>query len=138
MLRMASLRRKLCYTVTLMTIAANLGSMFTPSAIPRTCTYSLCPDLACRSFLLLTGPYAAGAALLLGVCVLFGYRHRQLSIRMGETAPLRRGNIAFYLVLFLLCVLTWRAFYPHGTCWRWWGFCCCGGTGGCLSASTTP
>ena len=36
-----------------------------------------------------------------------------LSIRMGETAPLRRGNIAFYLVLFLLCVLTVAGFLPH-------------------------
>ena len=44
MLRMASLRRKLCYTVTLMTIAANLGSMFTPIGNPRTCPYSPCPD----------------------------------------------------------------------------------------------
>ena len=35
MLRMASLRRKLCYTVTLMTIAANLGSMFTPIGNPQ-------------------------------------------------------------------------------------------------------
>ena len=32
---------------------------------------------------------------------------------MGETAPLRRGNIAFYLVLFLLCVLTVAGFLPH-------------------------
>ena len=113
MLRMASLRRKLCYTVTLMTIAANLGSMFTPIGNPQNLYLFALSGLSLPEFLLLTGPYAAGAALLLGVCVLFGYRHRQLSIRMGETAPLRRGNIAFYLVLFLLCVLTVAGFLPH-------------------------
>ena len=106
MLRMASLRRKLCYTVTLMTIAANLGSMFTPIGNPQNLYLFALSGLSLPEFLLLTGPYAAGAALLLGVCVLFGYRHRQRSIRMGETAPLRRGNIAFYLVLFLLGGLT--------------------------------
>ena len=113
MLRMTSLRRKLCYTVTLMTIAANLGSMFTPIGNPQNLYLFALSGLSLPEFLLLTGPYAAGAALLLGVCVLFGYRHRQLSIRMGETAPLRRGNIAFYLVLFLLCVLTVAGFLPH-------------------------
>ena len=111
--RMGSLRRKLCYTVTLMTIAANLGSMFTPIGNPQNLYLFALSGLSLPEFLLLTGPYAAGAALLLGVCVLFGYRHRQLSIRMGETAPLRRGNIAFYLVLFLLCVLTVAGFLPH-------------------------
>ena len=50
MLRMASLRRRMCYTVTLMTIAGNLGSMFTPIGNPRTCTYSACPEWACRNF----------------------------------------------------------------------------------------
>lgn len=113
MLRMASLRRKLCYTVTLMTIAANLGSMFTPIGNPQNLYLFALSGLSLPEFLLLTGPYAAGAALLLGVCVLFGYRHRQLSIRMGEVAPLRRGEIAFYLVLFLLCVLTVGGFLPH-------------------------
>ena len=43
MLRMASLRRKLCYTVTLMTIAANLGSMFTPIGNPQN-LYLFSPD----------------------------------------------------------------------------------------------
>ena len=98
MLRMASLRRK---------------SMLTPIGNPQNLYLFALSGLSLPEFLLLTGPYAAGAALLLGVCVLFGYRHRQLSIRMGETAPLRRGNIAFYLVLFLLCVLTVAGFLPH-------------------------
>ena len=32
---------------------------------------------------------------------------------MGETASLNRGEIAFYLVLFLLCVATVSGFLPH-------------------------
>ena len=113
MLRMAALRRKLCYTVTLMTIAANLGSMFTPIGNPQNLYLFSLSGLSLPEFLGLTGPYTAGAALLLALLILFGYRHRQLTIQMGETAPLRRGNIAFYLVLFLMCVLTVAGFLPH-------------------------
>lgn len=138
MLRMASLRRKLCYTVTLMTIAANLGSMFTPIGNPQNLYLFALSGLSLPEFLLLTGPYAAGAALLLGVCVLFGYRHRQLSIRMGGP-PLCAGETSPFIWSSFCCACSrWRASCPTRHCWRWWGFCCCGGTGDCLSASTTP
>ena len=113
MLRMAALRRKLCYTVTLMTIAANLGCMFTPIGNPQNLYLFSLSGLTLPEFLFLTGPYTVGAALLLALFVGFGYRHRQLSIRMGETVPLRWGNIVFYLVLFLLCVAAVGGFLPH-------------------------
>ena len=113
MLRMAALRRKLCYTVTLMTVAANLGSMFTPIGNPQNLYLYGLSGLNLPEFLLLTAPYTVGAAILLALFILFGYRHRQLTIQMGETVPLRRGNIVFYLVLFLLCVLTVGGFLPH-------------------------
>ena len=113
MLRMASLRRKLCYTVTLMTIAANLGSMFTPIGNPQNLYLFALSGLSLPEFLLLTGPYAAGAALLLGVCVLFGYRHRRLSIRMGETGTSAPGKHRLLSGPLLLCVLTVAGFLPH-------------------------
>ena len=113
MLRMAALRRKLCYTVTLMTIAANLGSMFTPIGNPQNLYLFSLSGMGLPEFLQLMLPSTAGAAVLLVLFLFFGYRHRQLSIRMGEVDPLRRGEIAFYLVLFLLCVLTVGGFLPH-------------------------
>ena len=113
MLRMATQRRRMCYTVTLMTIAANLGSMFTPIGNPQNLYLFSLSGLSLPRFLLLTGPYAAGAALLLGVFILFGYRHSQLSIKLGETAPLNWRAIGFYLALFLLCVLSVAGFVPH-------------------------
>ena len=113
MLRMASLRRRMCYTVTMMTIAGNLGSMFTPIGNPQNLYLFGLSGMGLPEFLLLTGPYTLGAAVLLAAFVFFGYRHRQLTIRMGETASLNRGEIAFYLVLFLLCVATVSGFLPH-------------------------
>ncbi len=113
MLRMASLRRRMCYTVTLMTIAANLGSMLTPIGKPQNLYLFSLSGLKLPEFLFLTGPYVLGAALLLGISVFFGYRHRQLSINLEETIPLNWRSIAFYLSLFLLCVLTVSGFLPH-------------------------
>ena len=113
MLRMASLRRRLCYTVTLMTIAANLGSMFTPFGNPQNLYLFGLSGISLPEFLLLTIPYTLGAAVLLGAFVFFGYRHRQLSIKLGETAPLNWKKIGFYLALFLLCVATVSGFLPH-------------------------
>ena len=113
MLRMATQRRRMCYTVTLMTIAANLGSMFTPIGNPQNLYLFSLSGLSLPEFLLLTGPRALGAALLLGIFIFFGYRHSQLSIKLGAFPPLNRRAIAFYLALFLLCVLTVGGFVPH-------------------------
>ena len=113
MLRMATQRRRMCYTVTLMTIAANLGSMFTPIGNPQNLYLFSLSGASLPEFLLLTAPYTVGAAVLLAAFIYFGYRHSQLSIKLGETPPLNRGAIGFYLVLFLLCVLTVGGFIPH-------------------------
>ena len=113
MLRMVSQRRRMCYTVTLMTIAANLGSMFTPIGNPQNLYLFSLSGLSLPEFLTLTGPYTVGAALLLAVFIYFGYGYNHLSIQLGESAPLNRRAIAFYLALFLLCVMTVAGFVPH-------------------------
>lgn len=112
-LEMAHLRDRLCYTVVLMTIAGNLGSMFTPIGNPQNLYLFTLSGLDVLSFLRLTGPYTLAAALLLGLSVLFGYRQSRLSIEVGPIPPLDRPMICFYMALFLLCVLTVGGFVPH-------------------------
>ena len=104
MLEMASQRKRLCFAVALMTIAANLGSMFTPIGNPQNLYLFSLSGLSLPEFLGLTAPYTVGAALLLLLCVRFGCGHGTLSIRLGEAPPLRQGPVCFYLGLFLLCV----------------------------------
>ena len=113
MLEMASQRKRLCFAVVLMTIAANLGSMFTPIGNPQNLYLFSLSGLSLPEFLGLTAPYTVGAALLLLLCVRFGCGHGTLSIRLGEAPPLRRGPVCFYLALFLLCVAAVGGMVPH-------------------------
>lgn len=113
MLEMASQRKRLCFAVALMTIAANLGSMFTPIGNPQNLYLFSLSGLSLPEFLGLTAPYTMGAALLLLLCVRFGCGHGTLSIRLGEAPPLRRGPVCFYLALFLLCVAAVGGMVPH-------------------------
>lgn len=114
MLEMASQRKRLCFAVALMTIAANLGSMFTPIGTPQNLYLFSLSGLSLPEFLGLTAPYTVGAALLLLLCVRFGCGHGTLSIRLGEAPPLRQGPVCFYLGLFLLCVAAVGGMVPHG------------------------
>ena len=114
MLEMASQRKRLCFAVALMTIAANLGSMFTPIGNPQNLYLFSLSGLSLPEFLGLTAPYTVGAALLLLLCVRFGCGHGTLSIRRGEAPPLRQGPVCFYLGLFLLCVAAVGGMVPHG------------------------
>ena len=113
LLRMARLRVYICRTVALMTIAANLGSMFTPIGNPQNLYLFGLSGLSIPEFLRLTGPYTAASAALLLLCVLFGYRQSRLSIEVGESTPLNWRAIGVYLALFLLCVGTVGGLLPH-------------------------
>lgn len=113
MLEMASQRKRLCFAVALMTVAANLGSMFTPIGNPQNLYLFSLSGLSLPEFLGLTAPYTAGAALLLLLCVRFGCGYGTLSICLGEATPLRRGPVCFYLALFLLCVAAVGGMVPH-------------------------
>ena len=113
-LEAAGMSGRLCFTVTLMTIAANLGSMFTPMGNPQNLYLYTLSGLSLPEFLALTGPYAAGAALGLLGCVLLGFRQEKPEIQVEPTPPVRKGSVAFYGVLFVLCVLTVAGLIPHG------------------------
>ena len=113
LMRMADLKGRLTYTITLMTVAANLGSMLTPIGNPQNLYLFGLSGLSIPQFLALTGPCAAAAAVLLLLCIFFGYRQSRLDIQVGEGAPLDRGAVSWYGVLFLLCLLTVAGAVPH-------------------------
>ncbi len=115
-LSMAGLSDRLCYTVTLMTIAANLGSMFTPIGNPQNLYLFSLSGLGLGSFLLLTLPYTLAAAGLLTAFIFFGYRRQKggagaPSVR--PPLPANRGHVGLLLALFALCVATVAGVIPH-------------------------
>lgn len=70
-LRRAGMEGRMCLVATLMTIAANLGSMFTPVGNPQNLYLFTASGMGVGEFLQLMGPYtAASGAMLALACVL--------------------------------------------------------------------
>ena len=112
-LEMINLTDKLCGPVTLMTIAANLGSMFTPIGNPQNLYLFSLSGMGVPEFLELMWLYTGLAAFMLTAVVLVFYpeEHLQLDIKTERLKDKR--TVCFYLVLFALCVLTVAHFVPH-------------------------
>lgn len=95
-----------CRVVTLMTIAANLGSMFTPIGNPQNLYLFSLSRFNIGEFLLLMLPYTAASAVLLLLFVLIGGYKKQFTVCIEASTVSHKGVLAFYLVLFVLCLVT--------------------------------
>ena len=105
-LGMAGMEKRVCITVVLMTIAANLGSMLTPIGNPQNLYLYALSGMGAGSFVALMFPYAGASALLLaaGILAVFGKGRAECSVER-PSAPDRK-RLALYTGLFLLCLLT--------------------------------
>lgn len=102
-LEMAGGAGKLCFAVTLMTIAANLGSMMTPIGNPQNIYLYSLSGYSLPQFLLLMLPYGLLSAVLLAVLCVLGCSAAPVRVRQQHPTVDRRRTI-FYLVLFVLCL----------------------------------
>lgn len=103
----------LCLTVTLMTIAGNLGSMLTPIGNPQNLYLYGLSGLSLPQFLLLMLPYAAAAAVLLLASSAISFRSSAVAVPEQEAEVSGdRKRIAAYLVLFLVCLLSVAKILP--------------------------
>ena len=112
-LNMAGLAYSLCYTVTLMTIAANLGSMFTPMGNPQNLYLFSLSGLSIPQFLALTGPYALASGILLALFVFPAYPGGKITPHLTPAKKINRKSVCFYLVLFLCSLAAVAGFLPH-------------------------
>ena len=71
----------LCLTVTLMTIAGNLGSMLTPIGNPQNLYLYGLSGLSLPQFLLLMLPYAAAAGVLLAVSSILNAKKNKIEVK---------------------------------------------------------
>ncbi len=95
----------MCLTVTLMTVAANLGSMLTPIGNPQNLYIYSVSDMGLGEFVATVAPYAAFSAVLLALSAL---TVRNLPVRVeleGGGAEIKRFDLAYFGALFVLCVL---------------------------------
>ena len=79
--------RLTCFTVVMMTIAANLGSMFTPVGNPQNLYLYAASHLSLPGFLALMLPYTLGALALLVAAVLVCGRRAAAARSAGEKDP---------------------------------------------------
>lgn len=112
-LEAAGMTSSLCLTVTLMTVAANLGSMFTPIGNPQNLYLYSLSGMDLHHFLILMLPYTLLAAVLLLLFILFGYKQERSAITIRRSDPINSRLVVFYGVLFLLCILTVAGTIPH-------------------------
>lgn len=106
-------RRNLIYTVTLETVAANLGSACTPVGNPQNLYLYAQYHMSAGKFFSITLPLTVAG--LLAVCLLCMFIH-QRNISVHSEAPHFTGDrkkLAIYLVLFALCLLAVFHVLPH-------------------------
>lgn len=110
--------------VVLQTIAANLGSMLTPIGNPQNLYLYGKIQMSPIAFIKLMLPYSTVSLFLLLICTVVAAKHSGIAVRDvagalqaedagQETAGWRRHLSVFYLVLFLLCLLTVAHVIPY-------------------------
>lgn len=103
----------LAYTVTLMTVAANLGSILTPIGNPQNLYIYSVSGMGLGEFVLTMLPYAAASAVLLVLCVLLGIKNTPVDVSMDDHPPKLAGlDLAWFSVLFVLCILSVAKLIP--------------------------
>lgn len=106
-LRIAEETQQTIRIVVLQTLAANLGSMLTPIGNPQNLYLYLQSGMKLSDFLAVTGPFVLASAALLGLCLVFGGKKgKKETLRTGDMPLVPKKKLAFYLALFLLCLLT--------------------------------
>ena len=86
--------RLTCFTVVMMTIAANLGSMFTPVGNPQNLYLYAASHLSLPGFLALMLPYTLGALALLVAAVLVCGRRAAAAGSAGEKDPAASASVS--------------------------------------------
>lgn len=90
-LRAACMKERVCLVATLMTVAANLGSMLTPVGNPQNLYLFTASGMSAARFLELMAPYTVLSAVLLVVCVFVCFR---ASARPGVAGGTKVGQPA--------------------------------------------
>lgn len=84
-LRAARMERRICIAATLMTIAANLGSMLMPIGNPQNLYLFTASGMGVGGFIALMAPYTLASAALLALVVLFAFGRDDDAASTAET-----------------------------------------------------
>ena len=111
-LNMAGMSDRVCLTITMMTIGANLGSMMTPMGNPQNLYLYQLSGMSLFKFIKLMFPYTVVSGLGLFLCAIAGFsggrrveKSQEKSIEQIRKKPNTRETV-YYGVLFLICMQT--------------------------------
>lgn len=105
MLKTAGMDQSVCLTVTLMTIAANLGSMLTPIGNPQNLYLYSISGMTLLQFIKIMFPYSLVAAVMLLLIILITYRKTEVYTRIQEEKnKIKNKKVVLYLIMFLICL----------------------------------
>ena len=113
LLKLVKMEQKLCFVITLMTIAANLGSMFTPIGNPQNMYLYSISNMNISSFLLMMLPYIFVSAIVLLVFLIWKIKKEDIQIKIEENITLSKQDLLFYMMLFILCLLSVSKMISH-------------------------
>lgn len=94
-LRRAGMEGRMCLVATLMTIAANLGSMFTPVGNPQNLYLFTASGMGVGEFLQLMGPYTAASGAMLALACVLCFRGGEVHGAGGVGRFASSGGLAF-------------------------------------------
>lgn len=114
-LRSAEMEKHLCFTIVMMTIAANLGSMLTPVGNPQNLYLYSISEFNMGSFLWFMLPYSIAAAVLLIFLTVFQFWKKRERIHVKLLQEKTGKKNILYLFLFLLCILSVAGVIPKGS-----------------------
>lgn len=113
-LNMASINYSACFTVALMTISANLGSMLTPIGNPQNLYLYSISGFSIKKFILLMLPYTIISGVLLFCFIWLIYKNKVVEIdKIQNNKTMDKKDILYYVFLFCLCLLTVIGILPH-------------------------
>ena len=107
-MQQAKCEEKTVLTIILQTLAANLGSMLTPSGNPQNLYLFNLSGMSLAEFLLMMLPYSLFSLLLLTVCILF-CKKKKISSEKKNIKKLSRSESirsVIYMLLFIAGILT--------------------------------
>ena len=105
LLNAAGMDSKICLTVVFMSIAANLGSMFTPIGNPQNLYLFSLSQMKLTEFLSLMFPYTLISAILFILFIVVFYKNKEIKVSVYQDKKLKYKNISIYILLFILCLL---------------------------------
>lgn len=103
-----AVKRSDCFihTIVLQTIAANLGSMLTPIGNPQNLYLYSLSKMSIFSFFRITFPITLLAGILLWISIGLWIKNEPILSPTFETKRLHKKSLIFYLLLFIICLLT--------------------------------